>query len=154
MVLRPGVLVNAAGHGAVGLAMGVRGRPAREGRGLTAYYCKGNYFKLQGERGSLPFPYAPLPSSHAPPPPSGRPSPFSRLVYPVPEAAGLGIHATIDLAGQTRFGPDTQWVQDPHDLLVDPGRAQSFAQSVRRPPTTRIRPATALCSWADCGMWW
>ena len=62
---------------------------------------------------------------------SGR-SPFTRLVYPVPEAAGLGVHATIDLTGQTRFGPDVEWVQDPSDLRVDPGRAEKFYAEVAR----------------------
>jgi hypothetical protein len=49
-------------------------------------------------------------------PPIGA-SPFSCLVYPLPEAAGLGVHATVDLGGQTRFGPDVEWVDDPGKIV-------------------------------------
>ena len=60
----------------------------------TAYFAKGNYFTLSGR------------------------SPFTHLIYPVPECAGLGVHLTIDLGGQAKFGPDVQWVQSPTDLAV------------------------------------
>ncbi len=40
-------------------------------------------------------------------------APFSHLIYPVPEAAGLGVHLTLDLGGQAKFGPDVQWVETP-----------------------------------------
>jgi L-2-hydroxyglutarate oxidase LhgO len=73
-----------------------------------AYYAKGNYFTL------------------------GARSPFARLIYPVPEAAGLGVHLTIDLGGQAKFGPDVQWVDSPDDLLVDPARGEAFYAEVRR----------------------
>jgi L-2-hydroxyglutarate oxidase LhgO len=72
----------------------------------TPYYCKGNYFTLAGAR------------------------PFSHLVYPVPEEAGLGVHVTIDLGGQVRFGPDVEWV-DAVDYDVDPKRAEAFYAAVR-----------------------
>lgn len=62
----------------------------------------------------------------------GCPPPFSRLVYPLPEADGLGIHATVDLAGRVRFGPDVDWTADPADLSVDPDRAPAFERAVRR----------------------
>ena len=65
------------------------------------YYAKGNYFSLSG------------------------PAPFSHLVYPVPEVAGLGIHATLDLAGQVRFGPDVEWVDRP-DYQVSSNRLEDF----------------------------
>ena len=71
-------------------------------------YAKGNYYKLVGV-----------------------PPPFTHLVYPVPEAAGLGVHATVDLGGQVRFGPDVEWVDNPDDLSVDPARARSFYAAVR-----------------------
>jgi L-2-hydroxyglutarate oxidase LhgO len=71
------------------------------------YYCKGNYFSLSGR------------------------SPFTRLIYPAPEAAGLGVHLTLDLAGQTRFGPDVEWVER-IDYDVDPHRAESFYAAIRR----------------------
>ncbi|MGE5475830.1 MAG: NAD(P)/FAD-dependent oxidoreductase [Bacteroidales bacterium] len=71
------------------------------------YLCKGNYFTLTGKM------------------------PFRRLVYPVPVAAGLGVHYTLDLAGRGRFGPDVEWVER-EDYVVDPARAQSFYGAIRR----------------------
>ena len=61
-------------------------------------------------------------------------SPFSRLVYPVPEAAGLGVHATVDLGGRCRFGPDVEWVEAgaPWDYQMDAARAASFYSEVRK----------------------
>lgn len=103
--LRARTVVNAAGLGAPDLA--------RRTRGLDALhvpqprYAKGNYFTLTGR------------------------APFSRLIYPVPEAAGLGVHLTLDLGGQARFGPDVQWVDGPDDLAVDPARAGAFEAAVR-----------------------
>jgi L-2-hydroxyglutarate oxidase LhgO len=73
-----------------------------------AYYAKGNYFTLAGR------------------------SPFTRLIYPVPEAAGLGVHLTLDLGGQAKFGPDVQWVDSPLDLVVDPKRGDVFYAEVRK----------------------
>jgi hypothetical protein len=74
----------------------------------TAFFAKGNYFTLSGK------------------------SPFSRLIYPVPEAAGLGVHLTLDLGGQAKFGPDVQWVDDPTDLRVSPAHEQDFYTEVRK----------------------
>ena len=74
----------------------------------SAYFCKGNYFTLAGR------------------------APFSRLIYPVPEAAGLGVHLTLDLGGQAKFGPDVQWVDSADDLVVDPARADAFYAEVRK----------------------
>jgi L-2-hydroxyglutarate oxidase LhgO len=77
-----------------------------------SFVCKGNYFTLGGRM------------------------PFSRLVYPVPVAAGLGVHYTIDMGGRGRFGPDVQWPGDhwdgTEDYLVDPRRAESFYAAIRR----------------------
>jgi L-2-hydroxyglutarate oxidase LhgO len=73
-----------------------------------AYYAKGNYFSLAGR------------------------SPFSRLIYPVPEAAGLGVHLTLDMAGQAKFGPDVEWVDSPDKLEVDPSRGDAFYAEVRK----------------------
>lgn len=73
-----------------------------------AYYAKGNYFTLAGR------------------------APFSRLIYPVPQAAGLGVHLTLDLGGQAKFGPDVQWVDSPDDLQVDPARGDAFYAEVRQ----------------------
>jgi L-2-hydroxyglutarate oxidase LhgO len=66
---------------------------------------------------------------------AGRPA-FSRLIYPAPVEGGLGVHATIDLAGRMRFGPDVEWLTttDPSevDYAVDPQRADSFYDAIRR----------------------
>jgi len=58
--------------------------------------------------------------------------PFSHLIFPLPEPAGLGVHLTLDLAGQARFGPDVQWERDPGDLQVQAERALGFYGEVRR----------------------
>lgn len=71
------------------------------------YLAKGNYFSLAGR------------------------APFTRLIYPVPEAGGLGVHLTLDMAGQARFGPDVEWV-DSEDYAVDPGRSEAFQAAIRR----------------------
>jgi L-2-hydroxyglutarate oxidase LhgO len=105
MSLRCRLLVNAAGLHASGLAMRIEGMPADRMPGT--YYAKGNYFTLAGR------------------------SPFSRLIYPVPVPGGLGVHLTIDLGGQARFGPDVEWI-DTIDYTVDPHRADSFYAAVRK----------------------
>ncbi|WP_137893997.1 NAD(P)/FAD-dependent oxidoreductase [Ramlibacter sp. 2FC] len=99
-------LVNAAGLRATDLARRFAGLDPRHVP--RAHYAKGNYFSLSGR------------------------SPFQRLIYPVPEAAGLGVHLTLDLGGQAKFGPDVQWVDRPDDLVVDPARGQAFYAEVRR----------------------
>ena len=57
-------------------------------------------------------------------------APFSRLIYPVPAPGGLGVHLTLDLGGQARFGPDVEWI-DAVDYTVDPRRADAFYAEVR-----------------------
>lgn len=59
------------------------------------------------------------------------PPPFSRLVYPIAEAAGLGVHVTVDLAGQVRFGPDVEWIDQP-DYTFDDGCRDDFANAIAR----------------------
>lgn len=98
------LLVNSGGLHAPDLARRITGMPAERIPGQ--YYAKGNYFTLSGR------------------------SPFSRLIYPVPVPGGLGVHLTIDLGGQARFGPDVQWI-DEIDYTVDPARANSFYAAVR-----------------------
>lgn len=98
------LLVNAAGLGAQGVAANLQGYPAD--RIPPLHYAKGNYFSLGGR------------------------SPFSRLIYPMPEAAGLGVHLTLDLAGQARFGPDVEWV-DRLDYNVDARRGDAFYAAIR-----------------------
>lgn len=118
------VLVNAAGLHATAVAHAIAGLPPA--RVPACHLLKGSYFALAG------------------------PSPFSRLIYPVPDAATLGIHVTLDLGGGVRLGPDQQWV-DRIDYTVDPGRADAFARAVStyypaldpadlRPDTAGIRP--------------
>jgi L-2-hydroxyglutarate oxidase LhgO len=99
-------LVNAAGLSAPLIARNMRGLDAKFVP--QAYYAKGNYFTLSGK------------------------SPFSRLIYPVPEAAGLGVHLTLDLGGQAKFGPDVQWVESADDLVVNPARGDAFYAEVRK----------------------
>ena len=99
------LLVNSTGLHAPGFASRIAGMPPD--RIPTAYYAKGNYFTLSGR------------------------SPFSRLIYPVPVAGGLGVHLTIDLGGQARFGPDVEWVET-LDYTVDPRRADVFYAAVRK----------------------
>ncbi|MEO6291181.1 MAG: NAD(P)/FAD-dependent oxidoreductase [Burkholderiaceae bacterium] len=104
--LEAGTVVNAAGLHAPTLARHIQGLdPVHV---PPEFYCKGNYFTLSGR------------------------SPFSHLIYPVPEAAGLGVHLTLDLGGQAKFGPDTQWVDSADDLVVDPARGDAFYAEVRK----------------------
>ncbi len=105
MQLGCNLLVNSAGLHAPALARSIAGMPSQLIPG--AYFAKGNYFTLTGR------------------------SPFSRLIYPVPVPGGLGVHLTIDLGGQARFGPDVEWI-DNIDYAVDPHRADGFYAAVRR----------------------
>ncbi len=56
---------------------------------------------------------------------------FSRLVYPVPEPGGLGVHLTLDMGGQMRFGPDVEWI-DGIDYRLNPGRRSHFEAEIRK----------------------
>ena len=98
-------VVNCAGLAAQSVASSIEGFP--RDKVPPCYFCKGNYFALSGR------------------------TPFSHLIYPVPEAAGLGVHLTLDLAGQARFGPDVEWV-DRVDYDVDPKRSEGFYEAIRR----------------------
>jgi L-2-hydroxyglutarate oxidase LhgO len=99
------LLVNAAGLGAPAVARSISGMPIE--LIPPAYLAKGNYFSCQAR------------------------APFSRLIYPVPEPGGLGVHLTLDMAGQARFGPDVEWVET-IDYAVDPARAERFYPAIRR----------------------
>ena len=57
--------------------------------------------------------------------------PFSHLIYPLPITGGLGVHLTLDMAGQARFGPDVEWVSEP-DYSVDAARREEFLIAARR----------------------
>ena len=58
-------------------------------------------------------------------------APFSHLIYPIPEEGGLGVHLTLDLAGQAKFGPDVQWVDDV-EYAVPAHRADAFYGMIRK----------------------
>ena len=97
--------VNAAGLDAQRVVGLLAGFPAA--RVPRQYLARGCYFTLAGRQ------------------------PFRHLVYPVPEPGGLGVHVTLDLAGQARFGPDVEWIERP-GYQVDPARAEKFYGAVRR----------------------
>lgn len=105
MSLACDLFVNAAGLAAPALARRIEGMPLRHVP--KEYYAKGDYFSHVGK------------------------APFSRLIYPVPVKGGLGIHLTLDMAGQARFGPDIEWVET-LNYDVDPAKAVSFYAGVRR----------------------
>jgi L-2-hydroxyglutarate oxidase LhgO len=121
------ILINSAGLRAPTVARTMQGYRAE--LSPKEYYAKGNYYSL------------------------ARKNPFSRLIYPVPEPGGLGVHVTLDLGGQARFGPDVEWVER-IDYDVDPRRAERFYAAIRRywpglpdgallPGYSGIRPKTA-----------
>jgi L-2-hydroxyglutarate oxidase LhgO len=127
MTLKCSILVNSAGLRAPSVARSVEGYRAE--LAPKEYYAKGNYYSL------------------------ARKNPFTRLIYPVPEPGGLGVHVTLDLGGQARFGPDVEWVER-IDYDVDPKRADRFYAAIRRywpglpdgallPGYAGIRPKTA-----------
>ena len=125
--LRARALVNAAGLFAGEVAAGIAGLAPPHRREI--FYCKGSYFSLAAR------------------------VPFTHLIYPVPERDGLGVHLTLDLAGQGRFGPDTEWVTG-IDYRLDARRSAGFTAAIRSywpglpdaalsPGYTGIRPKLA-----------
>ncbi len=98
------LLVNSAGLQAQEVAAGLAGLPATSIP--RRHLNRGCYFALRGA------------------------SPFRHLIYPLPGSASLGVHLTIDLAGQARFGPDQEWI-DSIDYEVDPARAEGFYAAIR-----------------------
>ncbi len=109
MPLAARFVVNAAGLWALQLAASTLGLAPRHVP--QARFCKGNYFSLAAR------------------------APFSHLIYPIPQDAGLGVHLTLDLAGQARFGPDVEWIApatpDDIDYHVDAARAPAFEADIR-----------------------
>jgi len=103
-------VVNAASLHACSLARAFEGLEARHVP--QPRFAKGSYFTLAGR------------------------TPFRHLVYPAPVDAWLGVHVTLDLAGQARFGPDLQWldIQTPEqvDYRVEAERARPFEAAIRR----------------------
>ncbi len=109
------LVINACGLLAPALAQSIEGMP--KSMVPRAYFAKGNYFALRGR------------------------SPFTHLIYPIPEEGGLGIHATLDLSGAVRFGPDVEWIEA-IDYSVDETRAPMFEASIRQ--YWPLLPADAL----------
>jgi L-2-hydroxyglutarate oxidase LhgO len=111
-----------AGLGALALTWAMEGIRTEVLPPLPRQFSKGNYYALAGA------------------------APFSRLVYPVPSHGGLGVHLTLDLAGQARFGPDVEWIEH-ENYDVDPQRADSFYAEVRKYwpelPEGALQPAYA-----------
>lgn len=106
--IRANTVINCGGLWAPQLARQIQGLDSRTIP--DAYFAKGNYYSL-----------------------SGKP-PFSRLIYPIPEPGGLGIHLTLDMGGQARFGPDVDWIEPANgtiDYTVDPRRAEAFYKEIR-----------------------
>lgn len=110
MELLADVVINAAGLDAPSVAARIDGLDSCHVP--RAWFAKGNYYSLSGR------------------------APFSRLVYPVPEPGGLGVHLTLDLGSQAKFGPDVEWLDiqasDEIDYRVDPGRADRFYAEIRK----------------------
>ncbi len=101
--LQARLVVNCASLGAQTIAHAIDGFPASHIPQLR--YARGVYFSISGK------------------------SPFSRLIYPLPEAAGLGVHLTLDLGGQAKFGPDVEWITEP-SYTVDVSRAAAFQSEI------------------------
>ena len=127
ITLSASIVVNCAGLAAQAAARAIAGMPAE--RIPPCRYARGCYFTMSGR------------------------APFSRLIYPVPEPGGLGVHLTLDLGGQARFGPDVEWI-DEVDYTVDAARAPRFYEAIRRwypalpdgalqPGYAGVRPKTA-----------
>ena len=110
MKLQTKLLINCAGMSAPAVAQRIEG--IEKDQIPKAYFAKGNYFSLSGR------------------------SPFSHLIYPIPEPGGLGVHLTLDMAGQAKFGPDVEWLdienEEQIDYTVDIKRGEGFYAAVRR----------------------
>ena len=122
--LMANTLVNAGGLFAPHLAAMIDGLPQETVP--RAWFAKGSYFTMTGR------------------------APFSRLIYPIPEPGGLGVHVTLDLGGNARFGPDVEWLDD-LDYALNPNKEERFYEAVRawypklpdgclQPGYTGIRP--------------
>ncbi|MEY4238049.1 MAG: hypothetical protein RL339_650 [Pseudomonadota bacterium] len=127
MVLRARTVINCSGLHAPKLAASLTGLDQLHVP--IAHYAKGHYYRMAGK------------------------APFSHLIYPVPEDGGLGVHLTLDLGGQAKFGPDVRWISE-IDYAFDDSRRDDFIAAVRsyfpsldsdrfEPDYTGIRPKLA-----------
>lgn len=110
MKIQTKLLINCAGMSAPAIAKKIKGLAQEQIP--KAYFAKGNYFSLSGK------------------------SPFKHLIYPIPEPGGLGVHLTLDMGGQAKFGPDVEWLEiddeNQIDYTVNPKRGESFYAAVRK----------------------
>ena len=110
MQIQTKLLINCAGMSAPAVAQKIE--CLAKDQVPKAYFAKGNYFSLSGK------------------------SPFTHLIYPIPEPGGLGVHLTLDMGGQAKFGPDVEWLdidqEEQIDYTVDPRRGDGFYEAVRR----------------------
>ncbi len=110
MKIKTKILINCAGMSAPAIAQKIEG--LAKDQIPKAYFAKGNYFSLSGK------------------------SPFTHLIYPIPESGGLGVHLTLDMAGQAKFGPDVEWLdiesEGQIDYTVDAKRGEGFYAAVRK----------------------
>ena len=110
MKIQTKLLINCAGMSAPAIAKKIEGLPQEQIP--KAYFAKGNYFSLSGK------------------------SPFKHLIYPIPEPGGLGVHLTLDMGGQAKFGPDVEWLEideeNQIDYTVNPKRGEGFYEAVRK----------------------
>ena len=110
MKIQTKLLINCAGMSAPAIARKIEGLAQQQIP--KAYFAKGNYFSLSGK------------------------SPFKHLIYPIPEPGGLGVHLTLDMGGQAKFGPDVEWLEIDEesqiDYTVNPKRGEGFYEAVRR----------------------
>ncbi|QWD74954.1 NAD(P)/FAD-dependent oxidoreductase [Polynucleobacter sp. TSB-Sco08W16] len=110
MQIQTKLLINCAGMSAPAIAQKIEG--LKQEQIPKAYFAKGNYFSLSGK------------------------SPFRHLIYPIPEPGGLGVHLTLDMGGQAKFGPDVEWLdinsEEQIDYTVNPKRGEGFYEAVRR----------------------
>ncbi|PSF08098.1 FAD-dependent oxidoreductase [Marinobacter halophilus] len=120
VVLKTREVINAAGLGAAALAGNWIGLPASARP--RQWLARGVYFSYGGKH------------------------PFNTLIYPLPEPGGLGVHLTLDLAGQARFGPDVEWI-DEEDYTVNPDRIHAFFEGIGKwwpgLDQSRLQPAYA-----------
>ena len=103
--LRCRQVVNAAGLDATALAARIDAMDA--GLIPRMHLAAGHYYSLRGR------------------------APFRKLIYPLPEPSGLGVHLGFDLAGRARFGPDVRWI-DAVDYRFDDAQRDAFYEGVRR----------------------
>ena len=110
MKIQTKLLINCAGMSAPTIAQKITG--LSQDQIPKAYFAKGNYFSLSGK------------------------SPFKHLIYPIPEPGGLGVHLTLDMGGQAKFGPDVEWLEiddeNQIDYTVNPKRGDGFYAAVRK----------------------